>query len=91
MKLSDYMIAHNLSRAEFAKRIGTSAEAVRRYETEGRVPTPKIMAKIALATGCQVTANDFFGIEASGSRDDERRDSGTALNARRHASGGARD
>jgi transcriptional regulator with XRE-family HTH domain len=64
MKLADYMKAHDLSRAQFAARIGVSAETVRRYLECGRVPTPKVMEKIALATGCKVTANDFFGIAA---------------------------
>jgi transcriptional regulator with XRE-family HTH domain len=64
MKLADYMKAHDLSRAQFAERIGVSAETVRRYLECGRIPTPKIMEKIALATGCDVTANDFFGIAA---------------------------
>lgn len=63
MKLADYMKAHDLSRAEFAERIGVTPETVRRYMID-RIPTPKIMEKIALATGCQVTANDFFGIAA---------------------------
>jgi transcriptional regulator with XRE-family HTH domain len=64
MKLADYMKAHDLSRAQFAARIGVSSETVRRYLECGRVPTPKVMEKIALATGCKVTANDFFGIAA---------------------------
>jgi transcriptional regulator with XRE-family HTH domain len=63
MKLADYMKAHSISRAEFAERIDVTPEAVRRY-LSGRIPTPKVMAKIALATGCKVTANDFFGIAA---------------------------
>lgn len=64
MKLADYMRANDLSRADFAARIEVSPETVRRYLECGRIPTPKIMARIALATGCQVTANDFFGIAA---------------------------
>ena len=65
MKLAEYLEANQLTYAEFARRIGVrSDETVRRYVVEGRVPTPKIMEKIALATGCQVTANDFFGIAA---------------------------
>lgn len=64
MKLADYMRANDLSRAEFAEKIGVSAETVRRYTDCGRIPTPTVMAKIALATGCAVTANDFFGIAA---------------------------
>jgi transcriptional regulator with XRE-family HTH domain len=58
------MKAHGLSRAQFAERIEVSPETVRRYLECGRIPTPKIMEKIALATGCAVTANDFFGIAA---------------------------
>ena len=65
MKLADYLEAHGISYSEFARQIGAkSAETVRRYAVEGRVPTPKNMEKIALATGCKVTANDFFGIAA---------------------------
>ena len=63
MKLSDYMRANSLSRAEFAEKIEVSPEAVRRY-LNGRIPTSRVMEKIALATGCKVTANDFFGISA---------------------------
>lgn len=64
MKLADYMKAHDLSRAQFAEMIGVSAETVRRYLECGRIPTPKIMEKITLKTGRDVTANDFFGIAA---------------------------
>jgi transcriptional regulator with XRE-family HTH domain len=62
MKLSDYMKAHGLSRAQFAERISVSPETVRRYINGSRIPDKDKMEKIALATGCQVTANDFFGI-----------------------------
>lgn len=64
MTLEAYLANQNETRAEFAKRIGVSVEAVRRYVDCGRVPTPKVMERIALATGCKVTANDFFGIAA---------------------------
>ena len=63
MKLADYMKARDISRAQFAEMIGVSPEAVRRY-LSGRVPTARVMEKIALATRCEVTANDFFGIAA---------------------------
>ena len=63
MKLSDYMKANDLSRAEFAEMIEVTPESVRRY-LSGRVPQPDVMTRIALATSCQVTANDFFGIAA---------------------------
>ncbi len=64
MKLADYLESNSLSRAEFAERIAVSPEAVRRY-LSGRVPTPTVMKRIALSTGCAVTANDFFGIKAA--------------------------
>jgi transcriptional regulator with XRE-family HTH domain len=63
MKLADYLESNSLSRAEFAERIEVTPEAVRRY-LSGRVPTPEVMKRIALATACEVTANDFFGIAA---------------------------
>jgi transcriptional regulator with XRE-family HTH domain len=62
MKLADYMKTHGLSRVQFAERIDVKPETVRRYLECGRVPTPKIMERIGLETGWQVTANDFFGI-----------------------------
>lgn len=64
MKLSDYLAQHALSEGEFADRIGCSREAVRRYCIGSRIPDKARMTKIALATGCEVTANDFFGIAA---------------------------
>ena len=63
MRLADYLKDTQTSRAEFARTIGVSQESVRRY-LNGRIPEPKTMEKIALATGCKVTANDFFGIAA---------------------------
>lgn len=62
MKLADYLDQASISRRDFAETIGVSSEAVRRYVEGKRIPDKQIMAKIALATGCQVTANDFFGI-----------------------------
>jgi len=64
MKLQAYLAEARLSRAEFAEAIGVSQETVRRYLIGSRIPDRSTMAKIALATGCRVTANDFFGIAA---------------------------
>ena len=64
MKLSDYLAKHEISEAEFAARIDRTREAVRRYCNGSRIPDKDTMPKIALATGCEVTANDFFGIAA---------------------------
>jgi transcriptional regulator with XRE-family HTH domain len=64
MKLSEYLEAQGLSYAAFGRVIGTKGETVRRYAIGERVPDKARMTKIALATGCRVTANDFFGIAA---------------------------
>lgn len=64
MKLADYLAQEDLTADAFAESIGTSRESVRRYISGERIPDRKIMLKIALATGCKVTANDFFGIAA---------------------------
>jgi hypothetical protein len=62
MKLADYLAAHNLSYAEFARMIHAKGkDTVRRYAT-GRIPQEPYMTRIAEATGGKVTANDFFGI-----------------------------
>lgn len=64
MTLTDYLKEAQLDRHQFAARINVSSETVRRYLAGKRIPDREIMARIALATGCKVTANDFFGIAA---------------------------
>ena len=64
MKLGDYLKAHSIPRAQFAEQIGVSGETIRRYIAGTRIPERDTMEKIALATACKVTANDFFGIAA---------------------------
>ena len=64
MKLADYLERHSISHRDFAKSIGVSKETVRRYVAGTRIPEKPVMEKIALATACKVTANDFFGIAA---------------------------
>lgn len=65
MKLADFLEAHELSYAEFARSIrAKSPETVRRYAIEGRVPRPQMLERIIEATDGKVTANDFFGVVA---------------------------
>lgn len=59
MRLSDY-IDQNTTRGVFAARIRVSTMALSRYCNGLRMPKPRIMARIAAATGGKVTANDFF-------------------------------
>jgi transcriptional regulator with XRE-family HTH domain len=65
MKLQDYLDEASLTYTEFGARIEVGPETVRRYALGRRIPDRERMAKIALATGCKVTANDFFGIASS--------------------------
>lgn len=62
MRLHEFLAREKLSLAAFGKRIGVSSEAVRRYATEGRVPTPEVMRAIFKATQQEVAPNDFFGV-----------------------------
>lgn len=64
MKLRDWLDANDVSVAEFASRIGRTAESVRRYAAEERIPDKRTMPLIAEQTNGEVTANDFFGIAA---------------------------
>ena len=64
MKLGDYLKEQSIPRAKFAELIGVSGETIRRYIAGTRIPEKDVMEKIALATACKVTANDFFGIAA---------------------------
>lgn len=63
MKLAEYLEAHAISYAEFARTIGvTGKDTIRRYAEGARIPNEKMMNRIAEATNFKVTANDFFGI-----------------------------
>lgn len=60
MRLSEYLSAEQLSLTDFAKAIGVSAEAVRRYRDGDRTPRPEQMVRIKAATSGAVTADDFM-------------------------------
>lgn len=60
MTLDSYLTERGITTAEFAKRIETSFEAVRRYRAGLRVPERGVMQKIVNATGGAVSPNDFF-------------------------------
>lgn len=58
-----YLKAHELSFAEFARRIRVKTESVRRYATEDRVPAAEEMRRIIKATKAEVQPNHFFEAE----------------------------
>jgi transcriptional regulator with XRE-family HTH domain len=66
MTLREYLAAPETtaSHRQFAERIGVSSAAVWRYVHGERIPDKDIMARIALATGGKVTANDFYAAAA---------------------------
>lgn len=65
MRLSQYLEKQKMSDAAFARLVGVSSEAVRRYKAK-RVPQPSVMEKIIAVTDGQVQPNDFFKLrEAS--------------------------
>ena len=65
MTLKEYLIEAAITRADFARQIDVSQETVRRYLIGARIPDKHVMERIALATGCKVTANDFFRMVAA--------------------------
>ena len=60
MKLTSYLTEMNVDLADFARRIGTTYEASRRYASGERIPRPEIMARIVAETAGKVQPNDFY-------------------------------
>lgn len=60
MNLRTYLCSNEISKADFASRIGVSLAALYRYMSGDRVPHRKVMNKISEETKGEVTPNDFF-------------------------------
>lgn len=60
MRLQTYLERNDLLIADFADRIGVSPQSVHRYLSGERVPRRDVMERILVATGGDVSANDFF-------------------------------
>lgn len=60
MLLSEYLASHAIDPAEFARRIGVTAESVRRYSRGTRIPRKPIILRISEATDGAVLATDFY-------------------------------
>lgn len=69
MKLIEFLIATNTSRAEFATKIGVNPTILNRILTGERVPRRMAMAKIVIATNGQVQPNDFYADAIAALRD----------------------
>ena len=59
MTVADYLKAKNLPQVRLAELIGVTEAAMSRY-VAGRIPTPKILKKIVVATDGAVQPNDFY-------------------------------
>lgn len=62
--LRQWLTDQEVSNAEFGRRIGRTAEAVRRYAEGERIPDRETMPKIVRETAGKVDANAFFDIPA---------------------------
>lgn len=61
MSLADYLEAEGLNYEQFARLIGAkNGRTVQRYVVDGRVPSPKMIAAIELATGGKVPPGSFY-------------------------------
>lgn len=65
MTLPEWLDQNNVSKADLAKSLGVSPEAVRVWCVGRSIPRQAMIAKIRAHTGGQVTANDFFAQEAA--------------------------
>lgn len=59
MRLTDYLAQQNVTPAEFARRIGTTRQAIGRYMRGERMPEVNILRAIKAESGGVVTADDF--------------------------------
>lgn len=70
MKLADYLASHDISRHEFARRIGVHPETVRLWliDPEQPVPQKRFLRRIIEETDGKVTAFDFIKSEFADAR-----------------------
>ena len=69
MKLKAHLDTSGQTYSGFARRIGTTAEAVRRYAEGERIPAPDVMVRIAKETDGGVMPNDFYPLPAGTTRE----------------------
>jgi len=62
MTLTEYLIKHNESGEEFAKRTGLHPTTIFRISTGKTIPKKANMLIIIAATNGHVTANDLYGV-----------------------------
>lgn len=60
MTIDEFLQTQSINAAEFAKKLGVSAETVRRYANGSRTPAREVMKRIVDVTEGAVTPNDFY-------------------------------
>lgn len=65
MTLGEYLKSEGINQADFGKKIGLSGASVSRLKRGQQWPDKDTVRRIEMATGGQVTANDFAGMEAA--------------------------
>lgn len=60
MKLEEYLIKHALTDEEFAKKIGLSKHAIRKYRSGARFPLKRVVLAIEKVTKGIVAPQDWY-------------------------------
>lgn len=71
MQLTQWLSIHDLTAAEFGRRVGVGRATALRYAKGQRIPDRDVMARIVRETGGAVTANDFYGVAEGSPADPE--------------------
>jgi hypothetical protein len=62
MTLAQWLGDHELSFAEFGRRLGVTTSEARRFALGERIPRRPTMQRVFLVTGGAVTPNDFYDL-----------------------------
>lgn len=65
MTLAQYLLAHSISQADFAARLGTSDATVSRWASGKMIPRREMIARIAAETAGAVNPASWFNLPAS--------------------------
>ena len=63
MTIDEFLSGRHIASAAFAERVGATRQAVARWRSGERIPSPGLMVRIVAATAGAVTPNDFFDID----------------------------
>ncbi len=67
MKLRDFMMAREMSEAQFGRLLGIGQATINRYARGERIPRPEVMRRIVEVTDGMVGPADFYDLPRNGS------------------------